>query len=169
MAARQMVGCRIPAEWKEKLEAIGESTGRNTAQVVYEAIQRFLHNAEETETYRQIRLLLQQPDTLESNPVIASLSSQMQALEAKFVAMEKLLSTSSGTLVSHDNKGKVPLTAEQLAFILKVTPRAVNQAAARGEEHFMQWSQKHSKTGKWTFEVINPGAKKCDRRFFSVG
>lgn len=168
MAARQMVGCRVPAEWKEKLEAIGESTGRNTAKVVYEAIQRFLQEAEETATHQQIRLLLQQPDALASNPVIESLSSQIQELEAKFVAMEKLLSASNGTLVNHDNKGKVPLTAEQLAFILKVTPRAVNQAAAKGETHFIQWAQKHSKTGKWTFEVINPGAKKCDRRFFSL-
>lgn len=168
MAARSMVGCRVPTEWKEKLEAIGESTGRNTAQVIYEAIQRFLNDAEETETHKQIRLLLQQPESLASNPVIVALSDQLQGLGAKLAAMEKLLAATKLTRVKHDDKGKVALTAEELAAILKVTPRAVNQAAARGKQYFTEWAQRHHKTGQWTFEVINPGAKKCDRRFFSV-
>ncbi len=159
-----MVGCRVPAEWKEKLETIANESGRNTAQVVHEAIRQYIETIEEASINTKIREVLQLPGVLETNPVISSLSQRVGEFEAKLSSIQKLLATLD--VSSEETKpSKVLLTSEELALILGVTPRAVNAAASKGKKHFTDWTERFRKGGKWTFEVTNPGMKKLDRRF----
>lgn len=37
-----MIGTRVPPEWKSKIESIATSSGRNSSQVIYEAIGQYL-------------------------------------------------------------------------------------------------------------------------------
>jgi predicted DNA-binding protein len=167
MSAREMIGCRIPVEWKNRLETIALEEGKHLAQVVYAAIEQYLQVEEQLSVDTKIRAVLQLPETLETNPAFSSLSQQVQTFEAKLDSIQKLLATLSPS-IGETEQERVLLTSEQLALILGVTPRAVNDAAAKGHTHFTQWTQKFNKGGQWTFEVINPGMKKCDRRFFQA-
>ncbi|MEP0920081.1 ribbon-helix-helix domain-containing protein [Leptolyngbya sp. DQ-M1] len=167
MATQPMVGCRVPVEWKEKLEEIANESGRNTAQVVHEAIRQYLETIEEVSFNTKIHEVLQLPGVLETNPLISSLSQRIEAFETKLSSIQKLLTTLDVSL-EETSPSKAVLTSEELALILGVTPRAVNAAASKGKEHFMNWTQRFRKGGKWTFEIINPGMKKLDRRFIPL-
>lgn len=168
MPIRPMVGCRVPPEWKQKIEAIGAESGRHASQVVYEAIERYLTQFGENLVDIQIQKILQRLEVLETDPLITLLSERVKQLEAQIEKTQAILSTLNPSALENEKRGKVTLTAEQLALILKVTPRAVNLAAAKGLDYFATWSQQHSKTNRWSFEVINPGAKKVTRQFFSL-
>ncbi|MBD2025271.1 hypothetical protein [Leptolyngbya sp. FACHB-711] len=37
-----MIGCRVSSEWKAKIESIATASGRNSSQVIYEAIGVYL-------------------------------------------------------------------------------------------------------------------------------
>ena len=159
-----MVGCRVSVEWKERLEAIAAESGKNMAQVLHDAIEQYLETDEKASITAKIREVLQVSDTLEVNPVISALAQKLEAVESKLSSVQKLLSTLYPPLDESEQAG-VALTSEQLALILGVTPRSVNDAASKGQEYFSQWTQRFRKGGKWTFEVINPGMRKSDRRF----
>jgi predicted DNA-binding protein len=165
MSTKEMIGCRVPSEWKTRLETIALEEGKHLAQIVYTAIEQYLQAEEKLSVDTKIREALQLPETLEVNPAFSSLSQKVEEFEAKLSSIQQLLATLYPSL-EKEEKEKVLLTSEQLALILGVTSRAVNDAAARGHGYFIQWTERFKKGGKWTFEVINPGMKKCDRRFF---
>jgi len=52
--------------------------------------------------------------------------------------------------------------------MLGVHYSSVTQAAAKGLEHFRDWSLALGQ-GTFEFEVINPGSPKPRKRFFKVG
>ena len=167
MSGKEMIGCRVPTEWKARIEAIALEEGKHLAQIVYTAIEQYLQAEEKPSVDTKIREALQRPEMLEVNPAFSSLSQRIEEFEAKLSSIQKLL----GTLCpasEEEEPQKVLLTSEQLALILGVTSRAVNDAAAKGNGHFVQWTRRFKKGGKWAFEVINPGMKKCDRRFFQA-
>ena len=168
MPTRPMVGCRVPPEWKEKIEAIGAETGRHASQIVYEAVERYLAEVGDDLVSIQIQKILQRVEALETDSAITTLSLKVKELDAKAEKMQALLTTLNPSSLEGGERGKLTLTAEQLAMILKVTPRSVNMAAAKGIDYFSGWTQQHSKTNKWSFEVVNPGAKKATRHFFSI-
>lgn len=163
-----MVGCRVPPEWKEKIEALGAETGRHASQIVYEAVERYLAECGDDLVSIQIQKILQRVEALETNSATTTLSLKVKELEVKAEKMQALLSTLNPASLEDGERGKLRLTAEQLAMILKVTPRSVNLAAAKGLAYFSGWAQQHNKTNKWSFEIVNPGAKKLTRLFFSV-
>ena len=162
-----MIGCRVPTEWKARLETLALEESKHLSQIVYAAIEQYLQAEAKESLDTKIRAALQQPETLAVNPAFASLAQKVEGFEATLAAMQKLLATLCPAPETGAQE-KVLLTSEQLALILGVTPRAVNDAAAKGHDAFVQWTERFRKGGKWTFEVINPGMKKCDRRFFQV-
>lgn len=167
MSTKEMIGCRVPSEWKARLETIALEEGKHLAQIVYTAIEQYLQAEEKLSVDTKIREALQLPETLEANPAFSSLSQKVGEFEAKLSSIQQLLATLYPS-PEEEEKEKVLLTSEQLALILGVTSRAVNDAAAKGHDYFTQWTGKFKKGGMWTFEVINPGMKKCDRRFFQA-
>lgn len=42
MPEKPMIGSRVPVEWKDELERIARQSGRNSSQVVHEAIATYL-------------------------------------------------------------------------------------------------------------------------------
>jgi predicted DNA-binding protein len=167
MSTKEMIGCRVPSEWKARLETIALEEGKHLAQIVCTAIEQYLQAEEKLSVDTKIREALQLPETLEVNPAFSSLSQRVREFEAKLSTIQRMLSTLYPSL-EEEEKEKVLLTSEQLALILGVTTRAVNDAAAKGQDYFIRWTERFKKGGKWTFEVINPGMKKCDRRFFQA-
>lgn len=167
MSTKEMIGCRVPSEWKARLETIALEEGKHLAQIVYTAIEQYLQAEEKLSVDTRIREALQLPEPLEANPAFSSLSQRVGTFEAKLSSIQQMLATLYPSL-EEEEKEKVLLTSEQLALILGVTSRAVNDVAAKGHEYFVQWTGRFRKGGKWTFEVINPGMKKCDRRFFQA-
>lgn len=162
-----MLGCRVPPEWKEQLETMAAQEGKHVSQILYEVIGNYLSTIEESSSNAKIREFLQRTDALESNPLIATLSQRVQELEAKLGSIQKALATRTYSQ-SGEHQEKIMLTSEELALILGVTSRAINNAASKGPEHFIKWTAQFRKGGKWTFEVLNPGMKKCDRRFIQL-
>jgi len=60
------------------------------------------------------------------------------------------------------------LTAVELAALLGVHYSTLIQAAAKGLEHFRDWSERQGQ-GTFEFKVSNPGSSKPSQRFFKVG
>ena len=167
MSTRPMVGCRVPPDWKARLEALAAESGRNTSQVVYEAIATFLEEGTQGPSKTTAQDLQRRLEALESDASLTALTHSQQTLAQRVAILDKIVASLSAQVFQGSAAGKVMLTSEELASILGVTPRAVNQAAEKGKAHFQVWI-KRFKQEHWDFEVLNGWAKKHDRRFFRL-
>lgn len=60
-----MIGTRVSEEWKAQIEAIAKATGRNSSQVVYEAVAQYLGRTDGATLGNQIQEMLQRIEALE--------------------------------------------------------------------------------------------------------
>ncbi|MBE9179929.1 hypothetical protein IQ268_15260 [Oculatella sp. LEGE 06141] len=121
MAEQPMVGCQIPQEWQEKLEAIAANTGRQATQIVYEAIAQYLAETDIGTLAGQLREVKHRLEQVEKRMGQADvLAEQIIALSARLVALEdttdspQALPTQFATNIYHTNAVSV---AEHQAIV----------------------------------------------------
>lgn len=150
MAEQPMVGTRIPSEWKAEIEALAQSQGKKTSQIVYEAIATYLEKTTDNS-------VIAQPERIEAIEKqlneLSSVISQITALSARVSALEQTsqprhvvtaLSTPEYAREHQDSPPNNQLATEidessveemptlKVALLMKCNPTTLTQAAAQG-------------------------------------